>query len=588
MSHRLFLLGAIALSIAPSLPAQVQIIYGGSNAAGRLVRTAVTNASQSALPFARLFGKATKVSAPEVKLHEVLPQRSALKLRFGLSALATSSAQSLSISRTTAASSFLGLTHYDQRNANNGNQFSVEPPSQDLAVANGYILEGVNNAIQVYSTAGPPLLPATLATNELFGVAAAIDRDTGINGVFPTDMRVFYDRDIDRWFVLQRAQDYDVDGFPLNSSHLYVAVSQTGDPTAFYNVYTMDTTNALRPGCPCFSDFPQIGADSNGIYISSDEYDTFFGQFVDVSMLAISKVDLGSGQTAPRMQEFVIGRSTGYEGTIRPAITPPGASYFVAAGGAEFFLSTNTQFYTDSNFALWMLVNTASLNGTPALTLIQTVIPGLSSYTYPDDATQKPGFLEYGSTLSPPGLLALVHGGRDSRVLSLAYAGARLYATYATQARDANGMSVVAGGYAIIAPTLRGGKLQGFVTRQCDLVVDGNHVLRPAVAVKPQGGGGIVFTLAGPDYFPSAAFVPIDKLGNVNTAQVAALGVLPEDGFTGYPDIGFPLIGVARWGDYSSAVTASDGSIWMVTEYIPDAPRTEFANWGTRVIRYAP
>jgi hypothetical protein len=90
----------------------------------------------------------------------------------------------------------------------------------------------------------------------------------------------------------------------------------------------------------------------------------------------------------------------------------------------------------------------------------------------------------------------------------------------------------------------------------------------------------------GPDYYPSAAFVPIETFSTSSTLYVAAPGVLPEDGFTGYPDTGFPQVGIARWGDYSAAVGTSDGSVWMATQYIPNLPRTDFANWGTLLARY--
>jgi hypothetical protein len=570
---------AVGLFLSASLSAQTQFYYSAADATGRLKLTSVTNARQASV---RMLAHGPRQSTPEIKPHIVEPQRPFKKLLPMRTALGSSPVQSLAVSYTTTSSSFLGLTHYDQRNANQGNQFSVEPPSQEVAVNKGYVLEGVNNAIQVYTTSGTPLLPTALSTNQLFGVPAAIDRNTGVNGVYPTDMRVFYDSSIDRWFVLQRAQDNDPSGNPLNSSHLYLAVSQTGDPTATYNVYVMDTTNPLRIGCPCFSDFPQIGADQYGIYISSDEYDTVFGQPADSSILAISKPALGSGASAPVMQEFVIPRSTGYEQTIRPAITPPGASYFVASGGVEFFVSTNYSSYIDSNFAIWALTNSASLTTTPNLTLIQTIVPAMS-YTFPNPATQRPGPLPYGLSLVPPGQLAYIDGGFNSRVLSLVYSGGRLYVTFATQALDQNGRAVVAGGYAILSPTFRGGRLAAPVLRRGYLVVNNNNVLRPAISVTAQGRGAIVFTVVGPDYYPSAAFVPIDTFSTGATAQIAGPGVLPEDGFTGY-DGG----GVARWGDYSSAVTASDGSIWMATEYIPNAPRTEFANWGTRVIRYVP
>jgi hypothetical protein len=92
--------------------------------------------------------------------------------------------------------------------------------------------------------------------------------------------------------------------------------------------------------------------------------------------------------------------------------------------------------------------------------------------------------------------------------------------------------------------------------------------------------------LVGPDHYPSAAFLPIDSVSTSSTVQITRAGFAPEDGFSGYFEPG--LQGIARWGDYSVAVAASDGSIWMATEYIPNAVRTPLANWGTYVMRYIP
>jgi hypothetical protein len=146
-----------------------------------------------------------------------------------------------------------------------------------------------------------------------------------------------------------------------------------------------------------------------------------------------------------------------------------------------------------------------------------------------------------------------------------------------------------------MAPTFRGA-LNGQILRQGYIYVNNEHVLRPAVAVNAHGQGAIVFTLVGPDYYPSAAFVPLTVSPNGtplslvpvpgSIIQIAGAGQLPEDGFSGYPAYGG--FGVARWGDYSAAVVSADGSIWMGTEYIPNALRTTLANWGTYLIHYVP
>jgi hypothetical protein len=92
--------------------------------------------------------------------------------------------------------------------------------------------------------------------------------------------------------------------------------------------------------------------------------------------------------------------------------------------------------------------------------------------------------------------------------------------------------------------------------------------------------------LVGPAWYPSAAFIPFDTFSTPAAVQVAAPGTLPEDGFTGYPDGGG--VGVARWGDYNTSVATSDGSIWMISQFIGNYPRTDFANWNTFLMRKQP
>jgi len=601
----------IAWAISASLMAQSQNHYVATSVTGQLTLTRtvnplqVANVSQKgpllvklstafAVPALASSGKTEISKLPSFFPHPSLflaprrepvisGQRLAGKSLFNATKATTVTMQSLPVNGPGGGFGFNGLSHYDQRQADSGNQFSIEPPSPAIAVANGFIVEGVNNAFRVYTAAGTALMP-TISTNQLFGMAPAIDRSTGINGVYPTDMRVFFDSDINRWFVLQRSQDNDINGNPLNRSHIYLAVSQTGDPTGTYNIYVMDSSNAQNPSCPCVPDYPQIGSDQFGFYISANEYNTSSINFVDAAVLAISKTALASGAVSPTASRFAIPHITGYEFSIQPASTPPGASNFVGAGGVEFFVSSQADMSIDSNLSIWALSNTASLQGAnPSLLLTQTIIPTLT-YFYPGSAQQRPGPIPYGASLSEP--LAFIDGGLDSRILSVVYAGGRLFATFATEVEDETGKGLVGGGYVILSPTFRSGVLASSVLKQDYLVTKNNNILRPAVSVNAQGRGAIAFTLVGPDYYPSSAFVPVDTMSLPSAIQIAAAGVLPEDGFTGYPGGSAP--GTARWGDYSTAVTSADGTIWMVSEYIPAGIRTELANWGTFVAQYIP
>lgn len=556
-----------------------QSYYNGTNVTGQLYLARTVDVLQAAQTL-RMMGGAFRVipekPKPSKRLHPPLLDVRGLRGPAGAAALSTQ--QSLRIIQPADVAGFSGLTHLDQRMANGGRQFSVEPPNPSIAVGHGYILEGVNNAIQVYTTSGIPLLPTVLSSNELFGVPAAIDWSTGENGVYPTDMRVFYDHTIARWFVLQRAQDYDWWGNPMNRSHLYLAVSQTADPIGRYNIYEMDTTNAQNPACPCIADYPQIGADQYGFYVSVNEFDAYTEQFVDAAILAISKPGLLGGSSNPAAYRFQLPLATGFEFAIQPASTPPGASNFLSNGGVQYFVSSQASYSIYSGLAVWAMYNTASLGGpapNPVLTRIS--VPTLTYY-YPGVANQRDGPLPYGSSLEPKGALAYLDGG-DTRILSLVYAGGRLYATLGTQVVDETGRSRVGGAYVMLSPTLRAGVLSARVLRQGYVVAAENHVLRPAIGVNARGAGAIAFTLVGPEYYPTAAYLPIDTASTATEIRIAGLGNLPEDGFTGYP--GGTAPGIARWGDYSTAVTDGDGNIWMVAQYIPNAPRTEFANWGS-------
>lgn len=551
--------------------------YFGTNVTGTLTVSATTNLMNLAT---QIQTSTVGTQGPEVKPNfHAAPYEA--PVRKVLSAFSGPSVHSMPVDAS-AAFGFNALSHYNQRNANNGNQFSTEPATSGIAVANGYVLEGVDNAVMVYNTAGVPLLPTTVSTNQLFGVSPAINRVTGFNGVYPTDMRVFYDKDINRFFVLQWSQANDAFGDPEDASQEWIAVSQTGDPTGNYYIYSMDTTDWANRQCPCVPDYPQIGADQYGIYISSNEFNTDSGQFIDATILALDKLALASGNV-PNAIQFTIQPNTGYEFAVKPAVTPPGGAYYAASGGLEYLVSTVFEFSVGTSVGLWALSNTSSISTTPAITLTQTTV-ATETYVFPIAVTQRTGTLTLGSTfgISRPAYL----DGGDMRLQSLEYVGGRLYATTATGLIDELGNNVVGGAYFILSPVFRGGLVAASVLRQGYVAVTGDHLLRSSITVNAQGNGVINFTLVGPDYYPSAAFVPISTLTTGSTVQVSGAGFAPEDGFTGYP--GSATDPVSRWGDIAVGVVAADGSIWTATEYIPNALRTSLANWGTYVTQYKP
>ena len=69
-----------------------------------------------------------------------------------------------------------GINHKDQRFADHGQQFSLEPPDQGLCVGGGYVVEVVNDAVNIYSTSGAQVLPAVVTENQFNAFSPNITR----------------------------------------------------------------------------------------------------------------------------------------------------------------------------------------------------------------------------------------------------------------------------------------------------------------------------------------------------------------------------------------------------------------------------
>jgi hypothetical protein len=495
---------------------------------------------------------------------------------------------------------FDGLTHRDQRLSSNGNQFSSEPPDQALAVGNGYVVEAINTAIRVRSTTGAILVPA-VSLNEFFGLAPSINRTTGVYGPFTSDPKAYYDPGTQRWFVtmLEIGQDPNTGDF-LGQSAVMIAVSQGADPTGGWFIYSLDTTNAgdpvNHPGCPCLGDQPLIGADANGFYVTTNEFPLFQDGFNGAQVYAMSKAQLevGPAGTVSAVTFSNIPLAEGPAYSLQPATTPPGGAHASGQGGTQYFLSAlDFNNNLDNRIAVWALTNTQSLNtATPALTL-QYAIMASQVYGAPPSAQQRPGptpladLIKAGAitgTKTPTQNLPLVDAN-DDRMQQVVWADGKLWSSLNTVVKPANGVVKSGVAYFVVAPGWSGTTLNGSIVTQGYLSVSNHALIYPSVGVTAAGRGLIAFSVVGDSVYPSAAYAPIDAVNGAGPIRFVAMGVAPDDGFSGYPVFGSR---VGRWGDYSAAVADSDGSIWFANEYIPNAQRTTLANWGTFIGRIVP
>ncbi|PNY80757.1 hypothetical protein [Deinococcus koreensis] len=525
--------------------------------------------------------------------------------------------------------SFDGLNHRDTRTANGGRQFSNEPPDQGLCVGNGFVLETVNSVLRVFGTDGAPrTIPVDL--NTFNGYPAAIIRGPApVFGPTTFDPSCHYDAASGRWFHLTDVLGTNpATGALTGKNSLDLAVSRTGDPTGAWTIYRLAAHNDGTDGtpahrdCPCFGDYPHLGVDEHGVYITTNEFSLVTGDFNGTQIYALPKAQLVAGAGTLNIVSYDLAASPIPAFTLMPSRSPDG-EFDRGTRGTEHFVSSLAVFEdsgASDRLVVWALTNTSSLNaGRPALTLNASVIR-VQPYAVPPAATQKAGNFPLGQCINdttlptplgpgcwrnllatePPHteVLSPLDGG-DSRVQQVMYADGKLWTTLGTAVNDA-GTDRVGAAWFVLRPQTNKNKADAVVVNQGVLSVPGNNVLFPAVAVTSAGRGAVGVTLVGPDHHPSAAYFGISKDG-VSPLAIAAAGRGTQDGFSGYRAFGDPPR--PRWGDYAAA--ASDGaSIWLANEYIAAdctlaqyaaAPfgscggtRTTLANWATRITQVIP
>jgi hypothetical protein len=540
---------------------------------------------------------------------------------------------------------FRGLNHRDQRTANGGNQFSLEPPDQGLCVGNGFVLETINDVMRVYDTSGVAQT-GVIDQNTFYGYIPAINRATLTFGPFVTDPSCYYDPDTETWFHVVLTLDVvPSTGAFTGTSHLDLAVSETDDPTGDWTIYRIDDENdgtngqpnhhCTDPGSvsgfgPCFGDYPHIGADANGFYISTNEYSFFGPEFTSANIYAFSKSALATEAASIPMQQFdTEGLDNGNDGfTVWPAISPA-EIYETGNGGTEYFLSSNAADEANgggssSDILIWALTNTSSIDDpSPDLRLSNASV-GVDTYSIPPKSDQKIGSIPLGdclndrTTRSPlwgnaagcwrafflpkdqPKKEVMSHlDSHDTRMQQVSFAAGKVWGALDT-AVEVNGNVKAGITYYVVTPSVLSDQVSGSLDNEETLAVANNNVTYPALSVLPSGEGVMAFTLVGPNYFPSAAWAPVDAAG-IGDVHIVSPGLGPSDSFTSYKAfVGNPPR--TRWGDYGAAVV--DGSsIWIASEsieqsctfseYVASAftcglTRTSLGNWATRVAKVTP
>ncbi len=444
----------------------------------------------------------------------------------------------------------------------------LEPPDQGLCAGGSYVMEFVNNALAVYNQGGAQLM-APVAS------ASALLRPSG---TFMSDPRCYFDAPTKHWFF----QEFDVgtlnaSGKVVTPSTQFLAVSTTADPTGSYTIYSFPTTDTSTAGCPCFGDYDELGADNNGIYITTDEFGIASGAYNGVIMYAVSKetLELAAGGNVPLPPVFgyrLTKDPFGQPYIVAPTSTPPGAKF---APNTEYFVESNSNAFSDHRLVVYALNDTSTL-ATPGVTTPPTLyrtIVAAQPYSFPNDASQKAGPRPLGKAVQdPPGGIQADFNAE----MEPTYVNGQVYAQLDTA--TTSGSDAV--DWFIIAPTLSGTSLTATVPHEGVVAVKGTSLLYPYTVVNSAGVGYLLFSLSGASNYPSPGYVSYNIDGPTGPVMVASPGTAPEDGFTCYAAFVGPSYGGCRWGDYSMGVVMGT-RVFMASEMVPPGYRDTYTNWGT-------
>ena len=190
----------------------------------------------------------------------------------------------------------------------------------------------------------------------------------------------------------------------------------------------------------------------------------------------------------------------------------------------------------------------------------------------------------------------------DDRMGTAAFADGLVWGSLTTALTfSKNGPAHAGAAWFAVRPSVQEGSLRASIVNQGYVSVKDEDVIFPGIAINAQGKGALAFTLTGKNRHPSAAYVRIDR-GGTSAVHLAAAGVGPQDGFSGYRFATTDPAPRPRWGDYTGTAVDETGKIWFEAEYIAQTctfeaflgdttcggTRTTLANWATFIGRVTP
>jgi hypothetical protein len=421
------------------------------------------------------------------------------------------------------------------------------PSDANGAVGTRYFVEFINGTFAVYNKTNGAAVKRIADTKFWSNAGVVLATSDGI-----TDPRVIYDPISQRWFASMVDFDASVAGGggdpTLESNDFLLAVSLTSDPTGAWKGFLIQAD----PDNGYFADFPTLGVDASGVYLSGDFYQGESNP-LGAGLYSFPKADLVTASPVITNASWFGVMDYDQRGEVlQPASCFDSSTIGKILSASDIGNDSNPH----SNVVCFAVQNP----GTPAATLTaSTFIPTLPWVVPDNDELGVPQF----SAAQPDGTHNLI--ADDARLLAKVYAVGGVI--YAVQTTEFNGRLAIRW-YRIRAADntlLESGTISD---PSLDLYYPSIAANSYGVVVIGYNGSGASGTAAKISSYAVAGQV----IGGVTTFGTPLLLMAGSTVYHGDDEIlaeleGLPI--VSRWGDYSA--TSPDPSdlnrFWTIQMY---------------------
>jgi len=434
------------------------------------------------------------------------------------------------------------------------------PPDSNGAIGPNHFMEFLNGVVSVYNkNDGQSVLG--LADVDFWSQTVPGVNISAVSGI--SDPRVIYDPSSQRWFASQVDFNATATDPTLQANNFLLAVSDTSDPTGTWHGFRF----RADPTTGYFADFPTLGVDATGVYISGDFYHGISNP-VGPGLLSIPKADLiGAIPTVANRHWFGV-----MDMAVRGEVMQPAICFDGSASGSILSIGDIGNNSDPHSNVVWSAVqNAGGLSPTLSAAASLNVLP----YEVPDNADLGvPNF----SVHQPDGSTTLL--ANDARLSAKVYAvGGVLYAVHSTE---------INGRIAIRWYRIRAA--DHVLLEQGTIVDPDLDLFFPSIAANQYGVVVIGCNGSSATTFVSC-FAYVGETQNGQTTFGSS--VLLKGSADNYHDVNEILaqliddpVTPSRWGDYGAiSVDPADPTLFWTIQMYPSAtdPDSGFGYWSTQI-----